>query len=228
MRRTTGAKGDDSADEIAAAQAALDAAERNGGGVVLLLPGKYRFLGSLTIPPDRAARRRPSARVAVSAARHARPRQLGHTGAGNGITAFIQGQGDFGVENLNILAVYPPLIIAAPFTTKPLSEAGWDTALATDRYAENVFVRSCRIVHEPTYDCHSRRADDPLLVGEGLLKQSRFWQLAAIALRGDHMEAPIVTSGTGVVFCGTRHGLIVRNTLRVGSAAKCHSLQERP
>jgi hypothetical protein len=29
----------------------------------------------------------------------------------------------------------------------------------------------------------------------------------------------------GVVFCGTLHGLIARNTLRVGSAANCYSLQ---
>lgn len=229
-----GAKGDDSADETAAVQSALDAAARNGGGVVLLPPGKYRFLGSLTIPRRTVLRGADRARVWLYLPQGTQDHgSWGTPAQGMAIIAFIHGDGDFGLENLNILAVYPPLVIAAPLATKSLAEAGWDTMLATDRYAENVFVRNCRIVHEPTYDYHSRRADDPLLMGERLLRQSRFWHFAAVALRGDHMEVTdcdIKGAGMGVVFCGTRHGLIARNTLRVGSAANCYSLQatERP
>ena len=230
-----GAKGNDSSDETAAVQAALDAAEANGGGVVLLPPGKYRFLGLLKTPRRTVLRGADRARVWLYLPQGTQSDDPagGTPEQGMAIPAFIHGDNDFGVENLNILAVYSPLVIAAPFRELPAAKAGWDTALATDRYAENVFVRNCRIVHEPTYDYHSRRADDPLLAPERLVKESRFWHFAAVALRGDHMEVTdcdIKGAGMGVVFLGTRHGLIARNTLRVGSSANCYSLQptDRP
>jgi hypothetical protein len=216
-------------------QSALNAAEANGGGVVLLPPGKYRFLGSLKMPRRTVLRGADRARVwlYLPQGTQAHDRAGGTPEQGMAIPAFIQGEGEFGVENLNVLAVYSPLIIAAPFSAKPAAEAGWDNALATDRYAENVFVRNCRIVHEPTYDYHSRRPDDPVLAGERLVKESRFWHFAAVALRGDNMEVTdcdIKGAGMGVVFVGTRHGLIARNTLRAGSSANCYSLQptDRP
>jgi hypothetical protein len=230
-----GAKGDDTTDETAALQSALDAAEANGGGVVLLPPGKYRFLGSLKMPRRTVLRGADRARVwlYLPQGTNSHDSAGGTAEQGMAIPAFIHGEGDFGVENLNILAVYSPLIIAAPYSPKPSTQAGWDTALATDHYAENVFVRNCRLVHEPTYDYHTRRPDDPLLAGERLLKESRFWHFAAVALRGDHMEVTdcdIKGAGMAVAFVGTRHGLIARNTLRVGSSANCYSLQptERP
>jgi hypothetical protein len=58
-----GAKGDDSTDATAAVQSALNAAEANGGGVVLLPPGKYRFLGSLKMPRRTVLRGADRARV---------------------------------------------------------------------------------------------------------------------------------------------------------------------
>ena len=45
-----GAQGDASKDDTAAIQAALDAAEKAGGGEVFLPAGRYRIEGSLTVP----------------------------------------------------------------------------------------------------------------------------------------------------------------------------------
>ena len=48
--KTFGAAGDAIADDTSAFQKALDAAHKNGGGVVYAPPGRYRIKGNLTIP----------------------------------------------------------------------------------------------------------------------------------------------------------------------------------
>ena len=45
-----GARGDGAADDTAAVQSALDAAARNGGGIVRFPSGQYRFNRTLTVP----------------------------------------------------------------------------------------------------------------------------------------------------------------------------------
>jgi hypothetical protein len=230
--RDYGAKGDNSADETAAVQSALDAAGASGGGVVLLPPGNYRFLGGLRMPRRTVLRGADRPRVWLYLPQGAGA-GWGTPEQGMAITAFIQGDGDFGVADLNILAVYSPLIIAAPVKADLPENPGWNNALDTDRYADNVFVRNCRIVHDATFDYHSRPQDDPLLSQESLVREGRLWHFAAVALRGDHIEitdCDIKGAGMAVVLLGTRYGLIARSTLRLGSFANSYSLHytDRP
>ena len=224
-----GAIGEDNADETAAVQAALDAAGSNGGGVVLLPPGIYRFAGSLKMPRNTVLRGTDRARVWLHLPRGTNEHGgWGTPKQGLDIPVFIHGDGDFGIENLNIIAVYTTVIIAAPLRAVLPEKLSWSSVL--EGHAKNVFVRNCRIVHEPTYDYHTRPKDDPILKDEGLLKESDFWHYAAVALRGDNMEVSdcdIKGAGVPVVLVNSYGSIIARNTLRLGSAGNAYSLQGR-
>jgi hypothetical protein len=92
-------------------------------------------------------------------------------------------------------------------------------------------VRNCRIVHDATFDYHSRPQDDPLLSQESLVRAGRMGYFAAVALRGDHIEitdCDVKGAGIAVILFGTRDGLIARNTLRLGSFGNSYSLQQCP
>ena len=207
-----GANGDNATDNAPAVQKALDAAGENGGGVVLFGPGNYRFLDTIKVRQRTVLRGTDRGRVWLLLPTGARD-GWGTPDQGMKIEAFIQGPTEFGIENLNIHGVYSRALIRAP--TKP-------------GRVKKVFIRNCHIVHEPTFDYHTRPKDDPLL-SRLILTEARNEQIlgsmTAVRLYGDHCEitdCDIKGGGIAVHMVGSaRYCRIANNTLRLGSMGAC-------
>lgn len=151
-------------------QRALDAAGANGGGTVFVPNGRYHFYGPIFIPRGvRLAGEDPNRVWARASARHGTDRRLGRLEAGSAINVFIVGEGDFEIENLNIMSVYSPVVIGAPVNEGCRAKLGDDKFNHTPCYenlldqtkdANNVIIRNCHIYQSPTYIEH-RKATVP-------------------------------------------------------------------
>lgn len=222
-------------DNAQAFQAALDAADKNGGGIVFVPNGRYCFKGGLRIPRFTKLAGQDKGRVyfELPTGMHSEDasggRGWGTVEEGMAITVFIKGEGDFALENLSILAVFTPLIIGAPIidgipkigTNKFNNAPCFGNLMDYDREACDVAIRNCYIIHEPTYMEHSRLPNDPLM-DEKLSMQnpeSRFTVWTAIAIKGENIEITgntIEGAGTPVALLGARNSSISNNTLLGG------------
>ena len=214
-----GAKGDNATDNAPAVQKALDSAGRNGGGVVLFPPGNYRFLDTIKVPRRTVLRGVDRGRVWLLLPTGARE-GWGTPQQGMKIEAFIQGDIEFGVENLNIHGVYSRSLIKAPINPGRV---------------KNVFIRNCHIVHEPTFDYHTRPKDDPILSNLKLTEErdeTILGGMTAVCLYGDHCEityCDIKGGGTAVYLLGSsRYSRIANNTLRLGSMNAAVDFHQEP
>ena len=225
-------------------QRALDAAAKNGGGVVLVPHGRYCFKGSLRIP-------RYTRLVGEDVLRTWLELPKGMTGEcgwgteeeGNRIQVFLGGQGDFTVENLNICSVYSPIVIGAPVIEG-------EPVLGDDKYnripcycnlidqtrdADNVSVLNCYILQEPTYMTHHKNHKDTYFVDEydhtdplgpatnaNIAAINNVWTAVAIKGCGTRVVGnQIQGGGTCVALMGAQNVQISSNTLYCGDLANC-------
>jgi len=223
---------EDNIDNTPAFQAALDAAEQNGGGIVFVPIGRYRFYGSLRIPRYTVLKGEDPKRVWFELPKGVYGEDgWGTPEEGMQIKTFIIGEGDFGIENLNILAVYSPIIIGAP-VHKELPELGeekfrryygFGNLIDHTRDADNVFIRNCHVVQEPSYFSQRKTNEDPSFKDEkwdGQHRESKLHHWAAVAIKGRNIEitdCDIKGGGAAVVLMGAQNSRIANNTLYSGS-----------
>lgn len=226
-------------DNTEAFQKALDAAAANGGGIVYVPNGRYCFKGELRIPKYTVLRGQDQKRVWLELPKGVADKDgngtedgWGTPDEGMGITIFIGGESDFGIENINILAVYNPIIIGAPVANPlPALECtdkfnqiyGYASTMDGNKNASNVFIRNCFIVHEPSFFAQRKTNDDPVFADEkwdGQHKESKLHQWAAIVLKGDHCvieNNEIKGAGNPIVLLAHEYTRVSGNTLYNGS-----------
>ena len=225
---------EDNIDNTVPVQAALDAAGKNGGGIVLIPSGRYRFYGSLHIPQYTVLRGENQNRVWLEL-----PKGLtgedgwGTPEEGMNIKTFISGNSDFGVENINILSVYTPIIIAAPVLEvlpeltddKYNKHYGFGNLIDNNKDANNVFIRNCCLYQEPTYFSQRKTNADPVFRDEkwdGQHNETKLFFWAAVAIKGLHIKisgCDIKGGGAAVVLMATQYSRIANNKLYSGSYA---------
>jgi hypothetical protein len=215
-----GAVGDGIADDTAAIQTALQKAEENHGGIVLFPPGSYLVKATLRVPKCTVLRGQSRERSWIFF-----PDRVDHGKyeEGMGILVGIAGESDFAVERLSIHGVYSRFLVAAPVKPSISAEMrGWPDMLRLDGpEPENIFIRDCRIYHEPTYHYHSR-PDEPFLTEERGDVESKWGVFAAVALRGKNLSVTdncIKGAGMPVVFVSSRLATLARNELFAGTSA---------
>ena len=133
--RDFGALGDALQDDTAAFQAALRKCEENGGGVVFLPRGTYRITSQLTLPRKTILRgeRREVVWILV-------PREVPQ------FNTVLAGSGEFGVEDLSMVAKTPLRMITAPDVetmynrSRPWGQPG-------SASAHDIFLRRLRVHH---------------------------------------------------------------------------------
>ena len=118
--RDYGATGNDEYDDGAAVQAALDAADRNGGGIVLIPRGLFQINSTLSIP-----------RLVLLKGEGSNRSQLYWRDRINPLDALIRGTNSFGIEDLTITATNHLSAVMSDPGTKP--------------HAGNVFLRRLQI-----------------------------------------------------------------------------------
>ena len=220
-------------------QKALDAAGANGGGIVYVPNGRYCFKSELRIPKYTVLRGEDQKRVWLELPKGVADKDGNGTEDGWGtpeegmkIKVFIGGETDFGIENINILAVYNPVIIAAPvvdplpalaYNDKYDSSYGYSNVIDGTKFAQNVFIRNCFIVHEPSFFAQRKTNDDPVFKDEkwdGQHKESKLFHWAAIVLRGDHCvieKNEIKGAGNPIVLLAHQYTRVSENLLHNGS-----------
>ena len=157
-------------------QRALDAAAAAGGGTVLIPVGRYHFYGSISIPRGVKLKGEDPNRVWLELPLGMNPRDgWGTYRQGSDIPVFIKGDGDFAIEDINIMSVYSAVVIGAPIRdgAPKLGDDAYNRVpcyanlIDDDRDADNVVIKNCHIYQSPTYIVH-RKADrtEPFYVGE--------------------------------------------------------------
>lgn len=228
-------------------QRALDAAGANGGGTVFVPNGRYHFYGPIFIPRGvRLAGEDPN-RVWLELPLGMGPIDgWGDWKQGSAINVFIVGEGDFEIENLNIMSVYSPVVIGAPVNEGCRAKLGDDKFNHTPCYenlldqtkdANNVIIRNCHIYQSPTYIEH-RKADrtEPFFTSEyenarrGAQPVTNYGAIVnvwtAIAIKGTNITVENnVIEGGGDCLCimGAQNCLIRNNTMVGGDMAGCMS-----
>ena len=228
-------------------QRALDAAGANGGGVVFVPNGRYHFYGPIFIPrgvrligedPNRVWLELPLGMAPIDG--------WGEWKAGSRINVFIVGEGDFELENLNIMSVYSPVVIGAPVNEGCRPKLGddkfnhtpcYENLLDQTRDANNIAIRNCHIYQSPTYIQH-RKADrtEPFYTGEyenvrrGAQPVINYGAIVnvwtAIAIKGTNITVENnVIEGGGDCLCimGAQNCVIRDNTMIGGDMAGCMS-----
>lgn len=233
----------DSADAF---QAALDAAEKNGGGTVFIPNGRYCFCHSLWIGKYTRLLGESSDRVWLELPKGmAGEDGWGTRWQGEQIQVFLAGrQGDFTVENVNILAVYSPVVIGAPaITGKPvLGDDKYNripcyaNLIDADRDADRVVIKNCHIYHEPTFLDHRKQdKTEPFYVDEYDNRNKKETVLpgnmpsilnvwTAVAVKGSHTQIinnQIQGAGTAVILMGAQNCTVSGNQLYCGDLANC-------
>lgn len=201
---------------------ALNAAEENGGGIVYFPPGSYLVTATLHIPRYTILRGESRERSWIFF-----PDGTDHGTRDQGmrVPVGVQGESDFGVENLSIHGVYGNLLVAAPVKdllpeSKTARTLFRDMLILEGPGANNVFIHNCRIYQEPTYR-YQYRADDPFLNEErlGNTGPNKFGNFAAVALRGEHImitDSAIKGGGIPILLIG-QYVYVTRNELFAGS-----------
>ena len=171
--REYGAVGDGLADDAPAIQGALDAAGTNGGGLVYLSPGSYLINRTLTVHPRTVIRGESRERTWIWLPNGV---HYGDRAIGEKMPVGLQGDRDFVVEDLTMHGVYARYLILAPIAFSDHSAPA----------AENVTVRRCRLMMEPTLR-HPYRRGEPFLENERLDRDSSWSNRFCVAVRGDYV-----------------------------------------
>ena len=111
--RKFGAIADGNADDAKAIQAALDAAGKNGGGVVLLPRGVYLINRPLKMPRKTVLRGETRDRTWIFTP-NGIDGDCGKREDGLKMPCAITGNGEFGLEDLSLQTVYSPLAVMTP------------------------------------------------------------------------------------------------------------------
>ena len=225
-------------------QKALDAAGAAGGGTVLVPVGRYHFYGPIYIPRGVKLKGEDPNRVWLELPLGMNPRDgWGTYQEGNKIPVFIIGDGDFAVENLNIMSVYSSMVIAAPVRAgaPKLGDDAYNRVpcygnlIDDDRDADNVVVQNCHIYQSPTYIVH-RKADrtEPFYVGEYDNSKKYAQPIAnypsitcvwvAIAIKGRNiriLDNVIEGGGNCLAILGGQNVVIRGNDMTGGDMAGC-------
>lgn len=233
-------------DNTEAFQRALDAAGQNGGGVVFVPNGRYCFKGELRVPRFTRLVGEDVRRTWLELPKGTRNENgWGTYEEGGKIRVFIGGYGDFSVENLNICGVYSPILIGAPviegepvigddkFNRIPC----YCNLIDQTRDADNVTVRNCYVIQEPTFLDHHKQKGDIYRVEEydrnydspygppnreNYAAASNVW--TAIAIKGCGTRVcnnTVQGGGTCVALMGALDVTITGNTLYCGDLANC-------
>lgn len=231
-----GAMSENKYDSTIPLQKALDAAEKNGGGIVVVPNGRYRFYGGVRIPRRTVLRGESKNRVFFELPTGLEVQRngegFGTAEDGLKIDIFIKGDGDFTIENINILSVYSPLIIGAPCLDKPkpltnkTKHSAWRAfynILDYDREADNITIKDCNIFQEPTYMSQQKTKSDPIF--DEILyaehgKETRISTWTAVAIKGSNIKIvnnTIEGGGAPITLLGTQNTIIKDNELYAGA-----------
>lgn len=184
--RKYGVVADGNADDAGAIQAALDAAGKGGGGVVLLPRGTYLIGRTLRMPRKTVLRGETRDRTWLFT-----PSGIfggyGRREDGLKIPVVIGGEGEFGLEDLSIQTVYSPQVVAAPIVKSTLPLERWGQQMDFHHTADDVFIRRCRILQQPNF-AHAHRPDYPDLAGKKLADARDYEPLSAVGLCGERNE----------------------------------------
>ena len=232
-------------DSTDAFQAALDAARDNGGGTVFVPNGRYCFKKGIRIYPHTRLLGEDKKRVWIET-----PKGMGGEDGwgtheeGRAIYAVIAGEaGDFTIENLNILTVYSPAIIMAPmihgdpiigndtYNYRPL----YSNLIDEEKHANNIVIRNCCLIHQPTFFGQRKKAGDPYYTGrynnnekcvenpsEGYFAYLEHY--SAIAIKGDNVTIEsnrIFGAGSCIRLLGTHNASLSSNELFSGTLGNC-------
>ncbi|MBS1853201.1 MAG: hypothetical protein JST79_20055 [Acidobacteria bacterium] len=197
--RDFGGVGDSWHDDTPAFQAALKAAERNRGGVVLVPRGVYRITSTLSLPAKTTLRGEDRERVWLMV-----PKTL------QGMNTVIGGMGEFAVEELSIAAQTPLHIITAPdVDTMYTKSAPWGEP--GDATAPDVRLRRLRI-HHLRYAHRTTTADkDPRR-----LEESGPSTIALSGARISIRDCVVVSSGMPIILHNIRQSRVTGNEFRIG------------
>jgi hypothetical protein len=216
--RKHGTVADGNADDAASIQAALDAAGKDGGGVVLLPRGTYLIGRTLRMPRKTVLRGETRDRTWLFT-----PSGIfggyGRREDGLKIPVVIGGEGEFGLEDLSIQTVYSPQVVAAPIVRSASSLERWDRQMDFHRAANDVFIRRCRILQQPNF-AHAHRPDYPDLAGKKLADPRDYEPLLAVGLCGERNEVidcEIRGGGKPIVMWRPKYCRVAGCHLRTGS-----------
>jgi len=203
--REFGATADGTADDTWAIQAALAAAEKNGGGVVYLPRGTYKITGKLIVPAKTTLKGESRETVSLMIPWNTTAE----------IDSVIAGDGDFAVEDLSITALTARRMISCPLRpqlAESLSFAMSLQLLPDADWGHNVHLRRLCL----------RQLRRALGVGEVALRPHGW----AIGLIGQDMEVSDcdIVSSDGAVNLHGRHIVIERN--RIASASRHQEVEE--
>jgi hypothetical protein len=198
---------------------ALEAAEQNGGGIVLLGPRVYALHRTIVMPRYTVLRGAGSGRTLLQLPTSNGPRQP---------FVAITGDGDFTVEDLRVFSLYAPMLVCAPQFTPETFEAAFGVPFdfVPGKRAQNVTVRRCHLIMR--INSHEdRRVDNDddrykefvraytLSQGQGV------GGFTAITFRGDGLEVTdntIYGGGSGVILHGSTACRVANNVIEIGPA----------
>jgi hypothetical protein len=197
--RDFGAQGDGLQDDTAAFQAALRKCEGNGGGVVFLPRGVYRISSQLTLPRKTILRgeRREVVWLLV-------PMEAPQ------FNTVLAGSGEFGVEDLSMVAKTPLRMITAPDVKMMYTRSRpWGQPGAAS--ARDVFLRRLRLHHLRYSHRIGTVEQDP--------RRAEVSGPSTVALAGERLEVSdceIISPGMPLIIHRAKHARILRNVLRNG------------
>jgi hypothetical protein len=195
--RDSGAAGDETTDDTAAFQAALDKAGAAGGGIVFVPRGTYKITGKLIIPARTTLRGEKREWVWLYA-----PKDLPE------FDTILAGNGDFAVEDLSIVSQTARRLVVCPDHPNVYqSHSGHSPP--PDKWGRNAHLRRLRL--QQLRYAHRIQKDDPL----------RLEQVgpSTVTLVGPDMEisdCDIVSAGMPFALHEMRHARIERNRLGTG------------
>lgn len=235
-------------DSSDAFQKALDAAHENGGGTVFIPNGRYCFKKSIRIYPFTKLLGEDKDRVWLELPKGMKGEDgWGTYKEGLEIYTLIAGDGgDFTIENINMMGVYSPMLIAAPMRTEPPvigddfynRQPVYSNLLDDDRDADNVIIRNCQILQQPTFLEHRKDRSDPFFMGgydNGLKKivglnenyYARIEAWTAVAIKGRNLcieNNKIQGGGSCIRLMGAQNTTLKGNMLFSGDIGNCFGL----
>ncbi len=200
--RDFGAKGDGLTDDTAALRVALGRCQKAGGGIVFLPRGTYKITGTLVIPRRTVLRgeRREWVWLYV-------PQKTPE------FNTVLAGNGEFGVEELSLVAQTPRRLITAP-DVPTMYNMPWGAPAVHGQplpHADDVRLHRLRL-HHLRY-AHRVGPKDP--------RRCEHSGPSTVALCGHRLEindCEIVSSGMPIILHDIRYSRILRNHLHTGRA----------
>jgi len=225
--REFGAAGDGYTDDSEPIKKALEAARRNGGGIVYFPRGGYHFNFTMRVPDKTILRGENRSNTWLYL-----PDGYHTNAMDSSVKLAIAGEGALGVENLSIHAVYVNLVIAAPVEKDvPID---WQSFMQQDwtktKKADYSFVKNCRIWHNFTHLYH-RRFGDPAFDEETGYLQHEFEEhgrAVNVVLKGDNIEvsdSEFQGKGSCVYIFDCKYTKIANNLMHSGHRSNCVSIQ---